>query len=54
MKGKEVMTNNEDLKKAKENVFWLLDHPNGLVDMHSLVYWASMVEKLREDVKNDL
>lgn len=45
------MTKYEELLKAKENVAWLLEHPDGLVDMHGLAYWAERVEKLREEVK---
>jgi hypothetical protein len=41
----------EDLKTAKANVVWLLDHENGLVDMHGLTYWAGKVERLREEIK---
>jgi hypothetical protein len=45
------MTKYDELLKAKENVRWLLDNPSGLVDMHGLVYWAGVVERLREEVK---
>jgi len=41
------------LKKAKENVIWLLKH-DGLVDMHGLEYWASEVERLRKKIKEQL
>lgn len=41
----------DQLDKAKRNVAWLLDHPNGSVDFHGLTYWAGRVEKLREEVK---
>ena len=41
----------EELMKAKENVKWLLDNPDGLVDMHGLEYWAGVVERLRQEVK---
>ncbi len=44
----------EELKKAKENVRWLLDHDAGLVDMHGLGYWAMVVERLREEIKKEL
>lgn len=43
----ETMT---ELEKAKNAVRWLLDHPNGLVDMHGLKYWAGCVESLRKEV----
>jgi hypothetical protein len=44
----------EQLQKAKENVKWLLDHENGLVDMHGLAYWAQVVERLRREIKETL
>ncbi|OPZ94107.1 MAG: hypothetical protein BWY74_00814 [Firmicutes bacterium ADurb.Bin419] len=43
-----------DLKKAKENVIWLLENDGGLIDMHSLAYWASVVERLRIKIKETL
>ena len=44
----------EQLQKAKANVRWLLDNESGLVDMHGLAYWASVVEQLRARIKEDL
>lgn len=44
----------EELKKAKENVRWLLDHESGLVDMHGIGFWAIEVERLREAIKREL
>lgn len=44
----------EQLQKAKDNVRWLLDHADGLVDMHGLEYWASKVERLRKAIKETL
>jgi len=44
----------EELKKAKENVRWLLDHESGSVDMHGLVYWAEVVERLRKEIKAEM
>lgn len=44
----------EQLEKAKHNVRWLLDNESGLVDMHGLSYWASVVERLRIEIKNSL
>src|SRR5712671_1379714 len=44
----------EELNKAKENVKWLLDHEAGLVDMHGLVYWSQVVERLRKQIKETL
>jgi hypothetical protein len=45
------MTKIEELQTAKENVRWLLDNAEGLIDMKSLAYWAGVVERLREEVK---
>lgn len=44
----------KDLKQAKENVSWLLEHSNGLIDMKGLSYWAGVVERLREEIKKEL
>lgn len=44
----------DDLRTAKANVSWLLDHENGLVDMKGLTYWAGKVERLREQIKVSL
>lgn len=44
----------EQLDKAKENVRWLLDHNDGLVDMHGIAYWAGEVERLRELIRENL
>lgn len=44
----------KELAKAKENVLFCLDHENGLVDMHGLEYWASVVEVLRKEIKEML
>lgn len=41
----------EKLNEAKDGVKWLLDHADGLVDMHGLVYWAGEVERIREEIK---
>ena len=41
----------EKLQYAKNSVLWLVDHESGLVDMHSLAYWASEVERLRTEIK---
>ena len=48
------MTPTEKLEKAKEAVRWLLDHPNGLVDMHGLTYWAGVVERTRDEIRGSL
>lgn len=42
------------LEEAKSNVRWLLDHPSGLVGFKGIVYWAQVVEKLRNEIKNSL
>lgn len=44
----------EQLQEAKRNVHWLVDHPRGLVDMHGLKYWAGVVERLREELQEEL
>lgn len=47
-------TDLEDLAEAKRNVRWLLDHANGLVNMHGLEYWAGKVERLRAKIREAL
>lgn len=42
------------LEYAKKATQSCLDNQNTLVDMHSLSYWASVVEKLRMEIKNKL
>lgn len=42
----------EELEIAKRNVRWLLDHPDGLVDMHGLTYWAGRVQSLRDALRS--
>jgi len=44
----------EKLKYAKEAVQWLLNNESGLVDFHDVVYWASEVKRLREEIKKCL
>lgn len=39
-----------EIETAKRNVRWLLDHPNGSVDCHGLVYWAGRVVALRAEL----
>lgn len=41
----------DQLAKAKHNVLWLLEHPDGLVDFHGLSYWAGVVERLRRELR---
>lgn len=43
----------QDLQKAKQNVLRLLEHPDWLVDMHGLSYWAGVVERLREKIRSN-
>jgi len=44
----------EELEIAKGNVKWLLEHPEGSVDMHGIAYWAGRLESLRDLIKNSL
>lgn len=37
------MTKIEELKQAKINVIYLLEHIDSLIDMHGLSYWAERV-----------
>jgi hypothetical protein len=50
----EKRTDAERLVYAKDAVRWLLDHTEGLVDMHGLKYWAGEVERLRAAIKATL
>lgn len=50
----QMITKFEELETAKKNVRWLLDHPDGLADMHGLTYWAEVVERLRKEIKQSL
>lgn len=44
----------EELEKAKINCMAILKKDGVLVDMHGLSYWASEVERLREEIKEML
>jgi hypothetical protein len=44
----------EKLQYAKKAVLWLLEHENGLVDFHGILYWAGEVERLRSEIKKSL
>jgi hypothetical protein len=44
----------EKLDYAKDALVWLLAHANGDVDCHGLTYWATEVERLREEIKKTL
>ncbi len=42
------------LQYAKDAVRWLLDHGDGLVDMHGLGHWAGVVERTQKLIKEML
>ena len=44
----------KELEHAKESVRWLLDNPDGMVDMRGIAYWAGEVERLRSEIKKGL
>ena len=44
----------KELNKAKENVRKMLDDPNILIDFHSIGYWAVVVERLREELREEM
>lgn len=44
----------EKLQYAKKAVIWLLDHADGNVEFHGIVYWAGEVERLRTEIKKSL
>lgn len=44
----------QELEEAKDNVKWLLEHPEGLASMHGIAYWSGRVESLRGLIKNSL
>ncbi len=48
-----MTTKYEELARAKKNVAWLLKNAAGLIDMKGLSYWASVVERLREEIEKD-
>ena len=41
----------EKYNYAREAVKACLDNANTLVDMHGLTYWASEVERIRNEIK---
>lgn len=41
-----------ELEEAKNNTLYCLQHVDGLADMHGLEYWASVVERLRKELKS--
>lgn len=44
----------KELEYAKKAVMSCLEHDGVLVDMHGLEYWASVVERLRKEIKDML
>lgn len=44
----------DELKYAKDAVIFCLNNITGNVDWHGLVYWASEVERLREEITKSL
>lgn len=44
----------KQLEYAKKAVLSCLEKDGVLVDMHSLEYWASVVERLRKEIKDML
>ena len=41
----------KQLEIAKGNVRELLDNPDALIDLHGIAYWAGVVERLRNKIK---
>ena len=50
----DIIMNIHKLIEAKENVVFCLDHPNGMVGMQGLSYWAGVVERLRKELREVL
>ena len=44
----------EKLEEAKSNVLWLLENGGGLINFHGIAYWASEVERLRQEIRKAL
>lgn len=44
----------EELEYAKKAVISCLENCDALVDMHGLEYWAGVVERLRNEIKEML
>ncbi len=44
----------KQLEEAKQATLDCLNSSNVLVDMHGLAYWASEVERLRNEIKEKL
>ena len=50
----DIIMNIHKLIEAKENVVFCLDHPNGMVGMCGISYWAGEVERLRKELREVL
>ena len=44
----------KQLEYAKKSVLWLIKNGSGSVDFHDIVYWASEVQRLRNEIKAKL
>ena len=44
----------KELEKAKKAVLACLENSSVLIDMHGLVYWAGVVERLRKEILSEL
>ena len=44
----------KELEYAKKAVQSMLDEGDCSIDMHGIGYWASVVERLREEIKSSL
>lgn len=47
----ELVEKAKSLAYARDAVAYCLEHSDGLVDMKGLVYWAQVVEGLRDQIK---
>ena len=48
----ELVEKAKSLAYARDAVAYCLEHSDGLVDMKGLVYWAQVVEGLRDQIKH--
>lgn len=44
----------DKLEYAKKSVIFCLENENGNVDFKGITYWASEVERLRKEIKDNL
>ena len=44
----------DKLQYAKDAVKFELEHPDGSVDFHDIVYWAAEVKRLRREITESL